>query len=109
MGCVGVGERLHDPDALLGWIGIGSSRAGSIQAASQISCGLGVGVDGQGVEAQSGLLAGLAGVDVERAGLGTGSSQDRNLVAQHEQLDVFGRCCAAEQHQPSEEPTQDQV
>ena len=28
---------LHDPDALLGWIGIGSSRAGSIQAASQIS------------------------------------------------------------------------
>jgi hypothetical protein len=61
------------------------------------------------VEAQSELLAGLAGVDVERAGLGTGSSQDRNLVAQHEQLDVLGRCRAAEQHQPSEEPTQDQV
>ena len=35
--------------------------------ADLVVVGLGVGVDGQGVEAQSELLAGLAGVDVERA------------------------------------------
>jgi hypothetical protein len=30
-------------------------------------------------------------------------------VAQDEQLDVFGRRCTAEQHQPAEEPIEGQV
>jgi hypothetical protein len=38
-----------------------------------------------------------------------GSAQYRDLVAQDEQLDIFGRGCAAEQRQPAEEPDEDQV
>jgi hypothetical protein len=43
------------------------------------------------------------------AGLGVGSAEDRDLVSQHEELDVLGRRRAAEQHQPAEEPGEDQV
>ena len=32
-----------------------------------------------------------------------------DLVAQDEQLDVLGRRCAAEQYQPADKPTEDQV
>ena len=38
-----------------------------------------------------------------------GSTQYRDLVAQDEQLDVLGRRRAAEQHQPAEEPAEDQI
>ena len=38
-----------------------------------------------------------------------GSAKYGDLVAQHEQLDVFGRGCPAEQQQPAEEPAEDQV
>ena len=37
-----------------------------------------------------------------------GSTKYRDLVAQDEQLNVFGRGCAAEQCQPAEEPDEDQ-
>jgi len=44
-----------------------------------------------------------------QAGLGFGSAEYRDLVAQDEELDVFGRRCTAEQRQPAEEPNEDQV
>jgi hypothetical protein len=44
-----------------------------------------------------------------QAWLAVGSAQYRDLVAQHEQLDVLGRGCASEQHQPAEKPTEDQI
>ena len=44
-----------------------------------------------------------------QAGLGVGSAQYRDLVAQHEQLNVLRRRGAGKQYQPAEEPTQDQV
>ena len=44
-----------------------------------------------------------------QAGLGVGSAEYGDLVAQDEQLDVFGRRCTAEQRQPVDEPVEDQV
>ena len=44
-----------------------------------------------------------------QAGLGVGSAQYGDLVAQDEELDVFGRGCAAKQLQPAEETVDDQV
>ena len=44
-----------------------------------------------------------------QAGLGVGSAQYRDLVAQDEQLDVLGCRRAAEQCQRAEKPTEDQV
>ena len=38
-----------------------------------------------------------------------GSTKYRDLVAQDEQLDVLGRGRAAEQHQPAEDPVEDQI
>jgi hypothetical protein len=38
-----------------------------------------------------------------------GSAEYRDLVAQDEDLDVFGRRCVAEKCQPAEEPVEDQV
>jgi hypothetical protein len=38
-----------------------------------------------------------------------GSTKYRDLVAQDEQLDVLGRRRAAEQHQPAEDPIEDQI
>ncbi len=38
-----------------------------------------------------------------------GGPQYGDLVAQHEQLDVLGRGCAAEQSQPAEELSEDQI
>jgi hypothetical protein len=38
-----------------------------------------------------------------------GSAEYRDLVAEDEELDVLGRRCAAEQHQPAEEPNEDQI
>src|SRR5215217_1522050 len=43
------------------------------------------------------------------AGLGVGSAEYRDLVAQDEELDVLGRRRAAEQHQPAEDPIEDQI
>jgi hypothetical protein len=38
-----------------------------------------------------------------------GSAEDRDLVAQDEELNVFGSRCAAEQQQPAEKPIEYQV
>jgi hypothetical protein len=37
------------------------------------------------------------------------SAEYRDLVPQDEQLDVFGRCCTAEQRQPVEDLVEDQI
>jgi hypothetical protein len=44
-----------------------------------------------------------------QAGLGVGSLQYCDLVAQHEQLEVFGRGRPAEKHQPAEKTSDDQI
>jgi hypothetical protein len=44
-----------------------------------------------------------------QAGLRVGSSEDSDLVAQDEQLDVFRSWCAMEQRQPAEQLIEDQI
>src|SRR5690242_4828216 len=59
---------------MLGWMGSRSRWAGSIQAglAGFVVVGVGLPVDGQGVEADGELLAGLAGVGVDHDVAGVG-------------------------------------
>jgi hypothetical protein len=46
---------------------------------------------------------------VVQAGLGVGSAEYSDLVAQDEQLDILGRRGASHQQQTVEEPAEDQI